>query len=116
MSLNARTISLAAAAVLLAGAAVYTLLPGDRDAATLARHSVNSGQAAVLAGVTGATTAASTQSAGETAVQSNPAAVQSQPGALNGPPKLTKQQLTPPPPANEGERLQKAAEQEYDRF
>jgi hypothetical protein len=51
--------------------------------------------------------------AGATATVQAPSVM---PPAQSAPIKLTKQQLTPPAPKTEDEKLQKAAEQEYNRF
>jgi hypothetical protein len=113
MSMNAKTISLSAAALLAIAGGAYAFMPGSSQDVS---ESVAIGQEAAVRGSTDAqmpsTAAIDTKAGAESAngIVAPPLPGQEQPIAA-APKKLTQRQLTPPP-LTEDEKLQKAAEQE----
>jgi hypothetical protein len=120
MSSNVKTIAVAAAALLAVAGGVYAFGSSGQDdsaASTVAIQTPETANApkddASTASSPPGATAANPKTSNAPAAASASVA---DPAAAPTPRKLTQADLTPPAPKTEDEKLQKAAEGEYNRF
>jgi hypothetical protein len=116
MSVKNKTIAFAAVAVLAVAGGAYGFMPGDKDGSSASSKAPSLAQTAANQQATDPHVAANNQGSEKVASEAVNSANPKQLVTPNQPVvqatnKLTRQQLTPPP-ANENEKLQKAAEQE----
>ena len=121
MQSKAKIIALSGAALLAAALGVYMFVPSSDETVAIPYEAgkLSPTQADIETPV--ADIQPSEQVAEKETVQKTQASVEQPqtaavPSASQATGKLTKEQLMPPAPKTEDEKLQKAAEQEYDRF
>jgi hypothetical protein len=120
MSSKSKIIALATGALLIVGVGIYGFSPAAEDPATVAQEAPVSESGRQMPDVAAGSEAeaevsqVATNAVADASVSGAPVAAAPATGQTAV--KLTKEQLTPPAPKTEDEKLQRAAEQEYDRF
>jgi hypothetical protein len=118
MSTKTKMIAFSAAAVLAAAAGIYAFGPSGRENVAESSEVAKPAPPVALPDKSSAPAMTAAEKAIDPAAEPKAAQPQAAPekAASQPPVKLTREQLIPPPPKTEDEKLQKAAEQEYNRF
>jgi type IV secretory pathway VirB10-like protein len=116
MSFNAKTIAISAVALVAVAGAVYAIMPGEPESPAVIAQSQSNMTVAVDQDAQKPSAAPMTASSDGTATDSAIPAATIAAEKVAAPPKLTKEQVALPAPKTENEKLQRAAEGEYDRF
>jgi hypothetical protein len=117
MSANTKIVAFTALALLTVAGGVYALGSGQAETAPASENSANMVVAVApekVADKPASPAPADSAKATGAVTTEQPVAMDQQP--QGAPVKMTKKQLTPPESKTEAEKLQKAAEQEYNRF